>query len=65
MVWQSVSNSRFSGSSGDEEAARAGMEVELMKPEKRMEELWELGSRERRRIAGSEMRETGIFAAAA
>ena len=41
------------------------MEVELMKPEKRMEELWELGSRERRQIAGSEMRETRIFAAAA
>ncbi|SRR5258706_12462267 len=65
MVWQSVSNLRFNRSIGDEEVVQAGMEVELMKPEKRMEELWELGSWERRRIAGSEMRETGIFAVAA
>ena len=36
-----------------------------MKPEKRMEELWDCGRRDRRRIAGSEMKDIGILAAAA
>ena len=36
-----------------------------MKPERRMEELWEGGRRERSRMVGSEMNETGTRAAAA
>jgi len=40
------------------------MEVELMKPEWRIEQLWDCGKRDSMRIAGSEMKEIGILAAA-